>query len=225
MTTRAVGYVRVSTEGQAVEGVSLDTQRERIAAWCAANDFDLIETFADAGLSGKRADNRPGLQSAIALACRERAALVTFSLSRLARSVRDTLEIAARLERAHADLVSLSEKLDSTSAAGRMTFKLLAVLAEFERDLCAERTRGALARKKRLGEVVGTVPFGYRREGAKLIAIPKAQEALALIRELRAGGASYEAIARALAEREVATARGGKWTARTVWSIARRTAA
>ncbi len=156
---RAVGYVRVSTEGQAADGVSLDAQRGRIEAWCRVNDYELIALHVDAGLSGKRADNRPGLQAALTDACRERhTALVVYSLSRLARSVKDTLEIAGRLDRAGADLVSLSEKIDSTSAAGQMVFRMLAILAEFERDLSSERTKVALTLKKQrtAGCVTGT---------------------------------------------------------------------
>jgi site-specific DNA recombinase len=157
---RAIGYVRVSTEGQAADGVSLDAQGSRIESWCRANDFELAALHVDAGPSGKRADNRPGLQAALTEACRERhTALVVYSLSRLARSVKDTLEIAGRLDRAGADLVSLSEKIDSTSAAGRMVFRMLAVLAEFERDLCSERTKVALSLKKQRGECAGEVPY------------------------------------------------------------------
>src|SRR5689334_15854067 len=97
---KAIGYVRVSTEEQANEGVSLEAQQARIAAWCLANDFELVELFIDAGLSGKRADNRPALHTAIDAACRSKAVLVVYSLSRLARSTRDTLAIAERLDKA-----------------------------------------------------------------------------------------------------------------------------
>ena len=55
---KAIGYIRVSTEGQAVDGVSLDAQKAKIEAWCVANDFELEGVFVDAGISGKRADNR-----------------------------------------------------------------------------------------------------------------------------------------------------------------------
>lgn len=54
----AIGYVRVSTEGQAKEGVSLEAQRQKIEAWCLANDMPLAGLFVDAGMSGKRADRR-----------------------------------------------------------------------------------------------------------------------------------------------------------------------
>jgi hypothetical protein len=114
--TKAVGYVRVSTEGQATEGISLAAQRDRIEAWCKANGYDLLALRVDAGLSGKRADNRPSLQTALRGACTEPGvSLIDYSLSRLARSVKDTLEIAGRLERAGSDLVNLSERIDTTT--------------------------------------------------------------------------------------------------------------
>jgi len=110
---KAIGYLRVSTAGQATDGVSLDAQRERIEAWAKAHDFELLGIQRDAGISGGKASNRPGLQKALDLACKERAALVVYSLSRLARSTRDALEISARLDKAGADLVSLSESIDT----------------------------------------------------------------------------------------------------------------
>ena len=139
MNQRAIGYVRVSTAGQAADGVSMDAQKGRIRAWCDANGYALTDTFTDAGISGKRADNRPGLRRALDAACKCRAALVVYSLSRLARSTRDAIEIAERLDKAGADLVSLTERIDTTTAAGKMVFRMLAVLAEFERDLVSEQ--------------------------------------------------------------------------------------
>lgn len=87
----AIGYVRVSTVDQATNGVSVNAQRERIRAWCVANEYELVGVYTDAGVSGKRADNRPGLQSALDKACKSGAALVVYSLSRLARSTKDAI--------------------------------------------------------------------------------------------------------------------------------------
>jgi site-specific DNA recombinase len=219
--TKAIGHVRVSTKGQATEGVSLAAQRDRIEAWCKANGYDLITLHVDAGLSGKRADNRPSLQTALREACLEPGvALIVYSLSRLARSVKDTLEIAGLLERAGADLVGLSERIDTTTAAGRLVFRMLAVLAEFERDLCSERTKSALALKKRRGECVGQVPYGWRREGPMLIAQPEEQQNLRLLRSLRKRGMTYRAIADALSHQGISTAKSpARWHARTVQRI------
>ncbi|MHC5026592.1 MAG: recombinase family protein [Planctomycetota bacterium] len=92
--------VRVSTEGQAAERISLAAQRSRIAAWAASRGARLVATHADEGISGRRADNRPGLQTALEEACRSRAVLVAYDLTRLARSTRDAIDIADRLQKA-----------------------------------------------------------------------------------------------------------------------------
>jgi site-specific DNA recombinase len=73
--------------------------------------------------------------------CELNGILFVYSLSRLARSTKGTLAIPDRLQKADADLVSLSEKLDTNSAAGKMVFRMLAVLEEFESDQISERTK------------------------------------------------------------------------------------
>jgi DNA invertase Pin-like site-specific DNA recombinase len=221
MKAKAIGYVRVSTDEQATEGVSLEAQKARIAAWCVANDVELVEVFIDAGLSGKRADNRPALQTALDAACRLKAALVVYSLSRLARSTKDTLAIAERLDKAGADLASLSERIDTTSAAGKMIFRMLAVLSEFERDLISERTSTALQHKKGKGERVGQLPYGktVAADGVTMIDVPEEIAAIGVAVELRADGWSYGKIAAELNRRAIPTKEGAKWHAATIMRV------
>lgn len=181
----------------------------------------LAEVYVDAGLSGGRADNRPALQAAIEHACRTRGALVVYSLSRLARSTRDCLDLSARLDGAGADLVSLSEQLDTTTAAGRMIFRLLAVLAEFERDLTAERTVGALAHKRRRRERTSlSAPYGWRiGDGAALVPEPSEAPVVDAVRELAARGIGPRGICRDLAARGLVPRSGGSWHPETVRRI------
>jgi site-specific DNA recombinase len=218
----AYGYIRVSTEGQASDGVSLDAQRAKIEAWCVANDFQLRGLYTDAGISGKRSDNRPGLQQALEAVCKAKGVLVVYSLSRLARSTKDAITISDRLRRSGADLASLSEKIDTTSAAGKMVFRLLAVLAEFERDLVSERTSAALQHKKARGERVGQIPFGYRLavDGVTLEPEPGEQAALAELQRYRKQGHSWQEIADTLNARSIPTKRGREWTWATARSVA-----
>jgi site-specific DNA recombinase len=218
----AIGYVRVSTEGQAKEGVSLEAQQRKIEAWCVANDFDLDGLFVDAGISGKRADNRPELQNALSAVTKAKGVLVVYSLSRLARSTKDTIQISERLDKAGADLVSLSEKLDTTSAAGKMVFRMMAVLAEFERDQISERTSTAMAHKKSKGERVGTVPFGFTLlEDAKtLVREEREQAVIELMKLLRDSGFSYGAVADLLNRKSVRTKKNGAmWQGTTIRNI------
>ena len=149
---QAVGYVRVSTEGQAVEGISLAAQRARIEAWAASRGVALVGVHADEGISGKRADNRPGLQAALDDACRVGAVLVAYDLTRLARSTRDAIDIADRLRRADAQLCLTSGDIDTTTPSGEFVFTLFAALGQLERRQTAERTRLALSHKRSNGE-------------------------------------------------------------------------
>ena len=211
---KAFAYIRVSTEEQAAEGVSLETQKAKIAAWCDLNGYELAGVFTDAGISGTKAD-RLGLAQALA-AVGKGDALVVYSLSRLSRSTRHMLELSERLEKAGADLVSISEKIDTTSAAGRMVFRMLAVLNEFERDQLAERTSAAMQHKKAKGERVGAVPYGktLAENGVVLIDVPAEQEVIIEARKLHTAGLSLRKIAAILAEKGF-KARNGKVFAAT----------
>lgn len=228
LDAQAVIYIRVSTLDQANEGVSLAAQRARAEQWAAANGYGVLpHVFCDT-VSGKRITNRPELQRALDEACRVKGrALIVYSLSRLARSTRDAIAIAERLAKAGCDLVSLTEKLDTTTAAGKMMFRMLAVLAEFERDLISERTRTALAHKASKGERVGQIPFGKRVDDATALLVNDDGErvTLAHIARLRAANASWQGIADDLNANNIGTKTGRRWTWQTARKIGQRNAA
>ncbi len=221
---KAVAYCRVSTTGQGQDGVSLAMQKDRIAAWCLGNGYDLDGVFIETQ-SGGRMDNRPELSKAVGLACKLRGILVVYSLSRFSRSVRDTLAMSEQLDRAGANLASLSEKLDTSSAVGRMVFKLLSTLAEFERDQGAERTRAALGHMRRTNRRISAkIPFGYTLAADSATLLPDAREQAAIVRilERRAGGMTLAAIAQSMETEGVKTREGGRWYPATVASILER---
>ena len=218
---QAFGYARVRTVGQGEDGVSLENQRERIAAWCVASGLTLERVFVET-MSGSRAANRPELQGALSTVCRAKGVLVVYSLSRLARSVRDTLDIADRLERAGANLSSLTERIDTSSAMGKMVFRLLSTLNEFERDQIAERTESAMAHLRRTGRrISGRLPFGYDldRDGQCLVPNGREQAALALMTGLRESGQSFGRIAAKLAADGIPSKEGRSWHPATVRQI------
>ena len=223
---KAIGYIRVSTSGQVEDGVSLDAQEAKVRAWADLNGAEEVVIFRDEGISGSRSDNRPGLQDALSIVGKGDA-LIVYSLSRLSRSTKDTLILSETLLKKEADLVSLSEKIDTTTAAGKMVFRMLAVLSEFERDQISDRTRFALAHKKANGEKTGgDVPFGYYLDGVHLIEDENEQKAIALIRDLRKKGYTLQAICWELQREGYKTRRGNlKWQPKTVSRIIERRAA
>jgi len=180
--------------------------------------YDLDAVFVET-MSGGRMDNRPELNKAVGLACKLKGILVVYSLSRFSRSVRDTLATSDQLDRAGANLASLSERLDTSSAVGRMVFKMLSTLAEFERDQGAERTRAALNHLRRNNRrISGKLPFGYTLDNDGETLTPNAGEQLTITRivECRAEGLSLAAIALRLNSDGVKTREGKTWFPATV---------
>ncbi len=198
---QVVGYVRVSTSMQVEEGQSLDAQRAKIEAWANLNDYTLKAIHTDAGISGKSMRNRAGLSSALK-DCEKGDALVVYSLSRLSRSIRDTLDISDKLAKVSADLVSLSEKIDTTSAAGKMVFRLLSVMAQFESDQISERVKLGMQHKKARGGRIGMIPYGKRldEDGETLMDDPAEQEVINAVVEYRESGLALRTIVTRLEE-------------------------
>jgi DNA invertase Pin-like site-specific DNA recombinase len=221
-SSRAVGYVRVSTEGQATDGVSLEAQQAKVKAYCDLNGLELLHVYSDAGISGKRADNRPELQKALDAICNRNAdALVVHKLDRLARNTIDALEIAQIIEKCDGTLHSITEKLDTGSAMGRFFFTLLASLAEMERGLISERTSAALAHKRTKGEATGHAPFGWKlcADGKRLKRDGEEQETLRIIAALQARGLSQRKIVEELNRQSRKTKQGGKWQRSNLVSV------
>jgi site-specific DNA recombinase len=150
---KVIGYCRVSTAEQAQSGLGLEAQRAKITAWAAERGLE-VTIYEDAGITGASMEKRPALEAALC-AAKDGAVMVAYSLSRFARSTRDMLIIAERLKRQGADLVSLTESIDTTTATGRLVFTLLSALSQFERDLTSERTKAALGALKARGVKLG----------------------------------------------------------------------
>lgn len=221
---KAIGYVRVSTQGQAEEGVSLDAQRAKIAAWCELNDAELVAVFTDAGISGKSMRKREGLQAAIK-ATGEGMALVAYSISRLARSTPDLLHIAQTIRKRKAALVSVTEQIDTASAMGEFFFTLMGAIATMESKIIGERTKMALTHKKSKGDKYGPVPFGYREVEGRLVEVAKEARIVAEIARMRKRGAAFKAIADQLNSEGIEGKKGGKWHASTVRYVLQRQSA
>lgn len=219
----AIGYIRVSTEKQASEGVSLEAQEARINAWCLVNGYELSHVYIDAGISGKKMDNRPELLKALSN-MKKGMALVSYSLSRLARSTKDLIGISELVAKKKGDLVSLSESIDTTTAAGKMMFQMLAVLSEFERNLTAERTSGALQHKKATGQkYCNQVPYGFEAVDGRLIQVTQEAEVVAEIQASRTSGSTLQSIADGLNGRGIPTKTGKQWAPATIHLLLKRT--
>jgi site-specific DNA recombinase len=162
MATTAVGYIRVSTAKQAEQGLSLEAQRAKLAAYAALYDLALVRLEVDAGESAKTLQ-RPGLQRALkCLKSGQAEALVVVKLDRLTRSVADLGSLIAGYFTRYS-LMSVSEQIDTRSAAGRMVLNILASVSQWEREAIGERTAAAMQYKHARHEYTGgEPPYGWQ---------------------------------------------------------------
>src|ERR1700736_6449847 len=122
---RAIGYVRVSTDKQAEQGVSLEAQAEKIRAMAVVHDAELLDILVDSGESAKSLQ-RPGMTRLLAMVdARQVQAVIVAKLDRLTRSVKDLCELLERFERRGGALISVGESLDTGSAAGRLVLNIM----------------------------------------------------------------------------------------------------
>lgn len=214
---KAIGYVRVSTGRQAREGVSLAAQESKIRAAATGLGADSIAFFRDEGLSGRSRKNRPGLKAALEALGRNDV-LVCYSISRLARSIRDCLNIVDDVKRRGGRLMSLSESIDTDTAAGKLLFRTLANMYEFESDIIGERVAGVWAYKRARGEKTGgAIPFGYSVRSGRLFPRPKEYAILQDMLRWRKRGKSLRAIGKRLEAAGVKRREGGStWSAQAV---------
>src|ERR1035441_7348786 len=186
---RAVGYVRVSTERQADQGVSLEAQEAKVRAMATVHSATLVEVIVDGGEAAKSL-NRPGLQRLLLLVKVGNVdAVIVAKLDRLTRSVKDLCGLLELLEKKKVALISVAESLDTSSAAGLLVITIMGAVSQWEREAIGERTRDALGHKKSNGERVGNIEYGYRlaRDGKHVEADSAEQTVLKEIGRLRAG--------------------------------------
>jgi site-specific DNA recombinase len=221
---KTVGYVRVSTDRQAEQGVSLEAQEAKIRAMATVRGVDLDGVIVDGGESAKDL-NRPGVQQVLSLVNGGKVdAVIVAKLDRLTRSVKDLCGLLELFEKRKVALISVAESLDTGSASGRLVITIMGAVSQWEREAIGERTRDALRHKRSQGQRVGNIAFGSRLapDGEHLEPEPAEQAALAEIRRLRQEGTTLRAIAAALNHRAYRTRRGTPWRLESVARIVKR---
>ena len=175
--TAAAGYARVSTTDQ-----DPTAQLEQLRTYCGARGWGIHE-YVDHGVSGAK-ERRPGLD-ALLQAVRRRTVdvVVCTKLDRLARSLEQLVALGKEFKTLGVELVVLDQALDTTTSAGKALFGMLAVFAEFERDLIRERVIAGIQRAKALGKRLGR---------------PRAPVSREQVLALREAGLSYRTIGRRL---------------------------
>ena len=221
MQQLAIGYVRVSADKQ---DVSLEVQQERIASYCGAIGLPLAMTISDNSQTASvpLLERSGGKALLDAIEAHKATAVVSLKLDRLWRSTIHCLEQVDKWESEGIALHLIDQggaSINTASSSGKLYITLLSGFATHERELISERTSAALQHKKANMIVYSATPFGFDREGKKLVHNANEQETIALIRELKANDTRVYHIAKHLNERGITTKRGCKWQSTTVNNV------
>ena len=212
MRTRSpdvIGYLRVSTEEQALSGLGLADQRAAIEREAERRDWPAVTFLSDEGYSAKNLE-RPAIAEAIGrLRAGQAALLVVSKLDRLSRSLLDFATLMDQAHREGWELVVLDLALDTTTPSGRLMANVMASFAEYERHLIGQRTSAALQQRKAQGVRLGRP----QRMPDELV--------VRIVREHHAGRRMAD-IARGLEADGVPPVRGGRaWYASTIAGVLR----
>ncbi len=188
-----VAYCRVSTEEQADEGFSISGQADRLRAYAELHDLGPVTVIEDPGRSGKDL-LRPGLQQVLAMVEAGHVTnVLVWRLDRLSRNLGDLILLADKFGQAGIPLHSFTEKLDLSSATGRMFYNILGSFAQFYREQLSENVRMGTQQAAKQGRWTNRPKTGYDLIAGELIPNADADRVRQVFR-LRAEGMSHRQI-------------------------------
>ncbi|HDG1752715.1 TPA: recombinase family protein [Staphylococcus aureus] len=215
------GYIRVSTERQ-VEGYSIEGQITQIEQYCRFNGYELVDIYADRGISGKSM-NRPELQRMLNDAKNGKLdCVMVYKTNRLARNTSDLLTIVEELHRQNVEFFSLSERMEVKNSTGKLMLQILASFSEFERNTILENIYTVQRQRALEGYYQGNLPLGYNNipDNKKELMINQHEANIVkYIFESYAKGHGYRKIANALNHKGYVTKKGNPFSISAVTYI------
>lgn len=221
---RCAVYTRKSTEdGLELAYNSLDAQYDSCSAYIKSQvglGWTLVEKrYDDGGYSGGNV-NRPGLNELINDVKQGLIdIIVVYKLDRLSRKLSDFSDLFKVFEKNHVEFVSVTQKIDTSTAAGRMMLNILMSFAQFEREMSVDRVRDKVYSSKKRGLWVGgPTPYGYKVVDKKLVVDPETADCVRFIFKRYSELGSAHAVAKELTE-QYPRRDGGEWNSRRVYTI------
>ena len=195
-------YTRVSTEDQARDGYSLDMQLKRIKEHCKIYDYEIYKVYEEPGISAKNTKDRPKFNEMVEdMKANKFNMIVALKIDRVSRDLIDFLKFMEMAKVYKCDIEFILDKVDTSTASGRMIMNILAVFAQFEREVIVERTNDGVKGAIEDGHFSGPPPLGYKRENKRWVIDEEKVDLVKEIFNLCLEGNTYSQISHIMKER------------------------
>jgi len=213
-------YVRVSTEEQATEGFSIQAQISDLERYALQNNFEIVSRYVDEGFSGKSIEGRPQMKRLLRDAAQRMfQAIIIYKTDRLARSTKNSIEIAETLKMYDIQLLSLTENLDLTTLNGMAMYQFMSTMNEFERGKTVERVKWGMSERARQGQYNGGIVLGYDAVNKKLVVNEDEARIVQTIFNHAEQGLGLKAITRRLNEAGLRTKKNNPFSTHSIKNI------
>ncbi len=211
-------YLRVSTEDQVREGFSIPEQKERLEAFCKYNGYEIKEYYTDAGISAKTGNHRPDFERMIEDGKQGKInMIVAYKMDRLTRSMWDWEALIKYSQEYGVALAFVCEKIDTSTANGKLYSRIMMSVAQNEIERTSERTKVGLAGAIKEGHIPHRACLGYKHNNKKLVIDHTTCDVVIRIFNMYHEGASYQTISNIFNKEQVL----GKtnWCDSTIYNI------
>lgn len=217
---KAVIYARVSTEEQVREGFSIQAQIAELERYAELKNYEIIKQYIDEGASGKSIAGRPQIKRLIKDAQDGHFEIVmVYKIDRLARKLRDALEISDTLELHNVKLLSLKEDFDTSTPHGKTSFQIMCSFAELERNNIVDRVKMGMIQRAKEGKYNGGRVFGYDSKNKELFINEQEASVVKKIFDYAEQEMGWKAITRRLNEMGYRTKQGKHFSTFSVKTI------
>ncbi len=220
-------YARVSTQEQAEEGFSIESQIKTLTDHVVKMGACVYDVYIDSGISGKSMDNRPELKRMLSDAEQSRfQEVLVWKINRLSRSTVELLKIVKELEKKGVEFKSYTENFDTTTPTGKLIFNVIASIGEFERETIVENVKAGMKQRASQGLFNGGHMLGYQsikidddRKKSILEVIPEEADIVKLIFEMYVNGAGFKKISNKINDCGYRTVKGNLFSIHAVRDI------